>query len=496
MPSTFSGLYISLRAMQAQQLALETSGHNIANAETEGFSRQRAVLATTPPWPMPSVNSSGMVGQVGTGVDVSWIERLRDAYLDVQIRKENGVLGEWSIKQDTLEQIEVIFQEPTETGLNSLLTQFWDSWQQLSMNSESNSSAVRTTVVETASSLCDALRHTKQQLDALSEDMDNMISIKVDEINSIANQICALNKQIKVLKTAGFEPNDLMDQRDLLLDNLAGLIDFKVEANLDNVGNSDGTVNVLLYNSATGSYDSRLVDGAGGIYNTLQTGTTAEGKMTVQWKTYNSTQPETNQPVTGEELEISSGELKGLFDSKGLLDEYKTDLNTFVTDLITQVNGQHAKGYDLYGNTGQSFFWGEPAADFIEVSPDIKSDVSKIAAAQTTGGQDTDGDGIVDNSGDGGNALEISKLRKNGLDDYYRNLISRLGVDTNESQRMAENQEALVGQLEERKESISGVSIDEELAHMVEYQHSYEAAARFLNTVDELLDTLINRTAV
>ncbi|HHX94693.1 MAG TPA: flagellar hook-associated protein FlgK, partial [Clostridia bacterium] len=441
MPSTFSGLYICLRAMQAQQLSLETYAHNIANAETDGFSRQRAVLETTPPWPMPSINSSGMVGQVGTGVDVARIERLRDAYLDVQIRKEKGILGEWTIKQDTLEQIEIIFQEPTETGLNSLLTQFWDSWLQLSMNSEGTSSAVRTTVVETASSLCDALRHTKMQLGALSEDMDNIIKIKVDQVNSIAEQIDALNNQIKTLKTAGFEPNDLMDQRDLLLDELAGVIDFKFQEN------DDGTIDVNFFNTETGIYDSPLVDGAGGSFNTLK----IQDDSAVLVKG-------SGEQTEEIEITVSRGELKGLFNSKEMLDQYKEDLETFVANLITEVNAQHTQGYDIDGEPGQSFFWGEPAADFIEVNPNIKSDVSKIAAASAPDG----------GPGDGSNALAVSRLREKGFDDDYRNLISRLGVDTNESRRMKENQEALVGQLGERKESISGVSIDEELAHMIE----------------------------
>lgn len=500
MTSTFSGLYISLRAMQAQQLALETSAHNIANSETEGFSRQRAVMAPTPPWPYPSLNSSTAVGQVGTGVEITNVERLRDQYLDVQLRKESGALGEWSIKQDALEQVEVIFQEPTENGLNSLLTQFWDSWQELSMKPENTGSAVRTTVIETAASLADAMRNAMQQLDALSKDIDNIIEIKVIDINSIASQISHLNNQIKVVKTAGLEPNDLMDKRDLLLDELASMIDFRT------IDNGDGTIDVNLFNESTGDYSSRLVDGAEGHINSLETAEEG-GSLVVQWADYSSVNPAAGNPlavnpVAGENLEISSaagrkeilsGELRGLFDARdNLLAEYQNDINVFAANLIEEVNAIHETGYGLDGSTGLQFFSGTGAAD-ISINAVVETDIMKLAASSTAAGI----------PGDGSNALAISNLRdasnvceSSSFNDYYRNIVSRLGVDTNESKRMSENQEALFGQLKQRKESISGVSIDEEMAHMVEFQHSYEAAARFLSTVDSLLDTLINRTAV
>jgi flagellar hook-associated protein 1 FlgK len=445
--------------MQAQQLALETSAHNIANSETEGFSRQRALMAATPALPYPSMNSSAMVGQVGTGVEVANVERLRDQYLDVQLRKESATLGEWSIKQDALEQVEVIFQEPTETGLNNLLTQFWDSWQELSKQPESTSSAVRTTVIETAASLADALRHTVAQLDSLSEDMDSIIDIKVMDINSIANQVTALNEQIKVIKTAGLEANDLLDKRDVLLDELASMIDIRT------VDNGDGTIDVNLYNSTSGNYDNPLVDGL------------AANSVTVD---------SVHDAAT-------SGELKGLFEVRDeLLVEYNEDLDVFAQAMIDGVNSLHAQGYDLNGEHGLPFFVGTGAAD-IDINPEIEGDILKLAASSTL-------EGIP---GDGSNALAISNLRNtanatlgSGFNDYYRNIISRLGVETNEASRMCENQQALFGQLEQRKQSISGVSIDEEMAHMVEFQHAYEAAARFLTTMDGLLDTLINRTAV
>ena len=246
MPSTFGGLYISLRAMQAQQRALETSSHNIANATTPGFSRQRAVMATTAPWPVPSLNMPSGAGQVGTGVEVSHIERIRASFLDDQIRNELVKLGEWEQRADALDQVEAIFMEPTETGLNTLISQFWESWQELSKDPES--SAVRTTVVETANSLADAFQHTHLQLSQLQDELGRLIDIELSQVNDLTSQIAALNKQIVNIKAADLSPNDLMDTRDLLLDELSKLVNIKV------VEEKDGSATVYL-RSVTGEFD-------------------------------------------------------------------------------------------------------------------------------------------------------------------------------------------------------------------------------------------------
>jgi len=508
MTSTFGGFSIALRALMAQKLMLDVAAHNVANANTPGFTRQRGVLETTPPLPYPSISSSNLVGQIGTGVDVVRVERLRNEFLDVQRRKEIHTQGQWTIKRDTLEQIEVVFLEPTDTGLSSLLNEFWNSWQELSKNPES--SAVRTTVKETAAALADAIRHTYQQLNDLSDDIDSMIKINVQNINSLATQIDRLNKQIKVAKGAGFEPNDLYDQRDKLVDELAELIDFKYRVN------DDGTMDIYLYNEKDGSYSARLVDGIEGHTNTLKTDDTS-GKTVILWDSYTSAEPSLNTPAADDVLgvsddvvkrAISDGELKGLFDARDvLLDEYMRNLDSFASGLINIINEYHKNGYDLNGNAGGEFFSGKGAAD-ITISDNIESDVSRIAAALYS-------DTIP---GDGSNALRIAELQSTRLfydsskgelrlpeegetgntsfEDFYNNLISSLGVATNESQRMVETQEALVDQLNNLKENISGVSIDEEVAYMLQYQRAYQAAARFMTTMDEILDTLINRTAV
>ncbi|MBC7336931.1 MAG: flagellar hook-associated protein FlgK, partial [Clostridia bacterium] len=184
-------------------------------------------METTTPWPVPSVNMPAGAGQIGTGVEVSLIERIRDTFLDRQIRNELATLGLWEQRRDALEQVEVVFMEPGETGLATLLGQFWDSWQELSKYPESM--PVRTTVIETAQALAEALRHTYRQLETIRSDLNYLIKLKVDEINTLARQIADLNKQIVTIKAAGMSPNDLLDRRDLLLDELGKIVAIEVE---------------------------------------------------------------------------------------------------------------------------------------------------------------------------------------------------------------------------------------------------------------------------
>jgi len=467
----FSILNTAQRGLTAQQKALETTGHNVANANTPGFSRQRTVLETTPALPVPSMNRPGGAGQVGTGVEVAEIVRVRDSFLDAQIQREAGALGEWQEQQKLLERIEVIFMEPSESGLNNLLTQFWNGWQELSKNAES--SPVRTALKETAESLAEAFRHSAQQLDQLEDDLNSSLKGLVDEVNSLAEQISDLNNQIKVITLNGDNPNDLLDRRDLLLDELAKLTDFSAEK-------TDGTVDLKIG-------DQYLVDDAlpGGYQTWSADSSTGE----IKWS-------------DGSPVNVESGTIKGIDEAQGIAQDYHQQIDILARSLINRINEQHQNGYDLNGNPGLEFFSGTEAADFALAV----TDVSTIAAASFGGG-----------AGDGSNALAIAQLKNQrwdlnddetedetelvestgpgevSFDDFYKNLIARLGVQGHEAGRMVENQSVLLNQLENRRTSVSGVSIDEEMTQMLQFQRAYQASAKMITAVDELLDTLINR---
>ncbi|MDD4049158.1 MAG: flagellar hook-associated protein FlgK, partial [Clostridia bacterium] len=231
MGSTFFGLNIAYKGLSTQQKALDVISHNIANANTEGYTRQSVVAQTTRP--MDTAN-----GYIGTGVEVADIRRIREEFLDIQMRTENKSLGEWSTKSDILNKLEVIFNEPSETSIRSVSDAFWDSWQILSKNPESV--AVRTTVMQTGITLVNTYNHIETQFKELQEDINKGIAVKVSEINSIGLQLGDLNDQIVKAERQGHSANDLRDKRDLLLEQLSETV--AMDVNEDEYG----AVNVTI----------------------------------------------------------------------------------------------------------------------------------------------------------------------------------------------------------------------------------------------------------
>jgi len=485
LPTIFSGINTALRALMAQQSGLQTTAHNIANANTPGFSRQQALMSASTPFSMPGFNRPGGAGQIGTGVDITFIRRIRDLFLDGQIRVETGTAGHWEITRDTLERVEVVFMEPSESGLNSLMGRFWNSWQELSKNAEST--PVRTTVRETGIALSDAIRHSYDQLSSLKRDLDLTLKNKVREINTLARQIADLNVQIANIKQSGHQPNDLKDQRDVLLDNLARLVPFSLEDYADAQGNYTGAVKVQVAGQD-------LVVWGQGIPRSdqvreLET-VEQDGRLVPRWSEVDGTAPL---------LEVSSGQLAGVLSSRdNLVQNYIDKLDVLARGLISRINQVHSQGFDLDGNPGGDFFTGTGAAD-MQVEPLLANDVRLIAASLGSG------------PGDNNNALQILLLRSARMvledgafmpapvgaggttfDNYYKDFIAELGVAAHEAGRMAVNQQALVEQLQNRRESISGVSLDEETAKLILYQRAYQAAARVISTIDEMLNTVVN----
>ncbi|MGB9860337.1 MAG: flagellar hook-associated protein FlgK, partial [Moorellaceae bacterium] len=333
---TFFALNTALRGLMAQQKALQTTAHNVANASTEGYTRQRVVMAATFAYPVPSMSRPGGQGwQVGTGVEVQEVRRMRDEFLDGQIRYETHTLGAWEVRRDFLQEMEEVFAEPSDTGLSTLMSDFWAAWQELAKNPES--SPVRTTVVETSISLAEALRHTYQQLETIREDINQMMEIKVVEVNSLARQIADLNKQIKAIKLAGDQPNDLMDQRDKLLDELAKIVDFQVEPETVTVNGEEvdtGAIKVLIDGS-----NIVEVDSGGNLVRTLETERDGDGNTVIKWAD--------NTPVT-----IKNGVLKGLQTVRDeQLKNFTEDLNKLAQTLASKINEIHKQGVDLNGNS-------------------------------------------------------------------------------------------------------------------------------------------------
>ena len=461
MPSVFLGLNIALRTMQASQQGLETTSHNIANANTPGYSRQEALMAATRPYTVPTLGGYPSAGQVGTGVEVILMQRYRDAFMDLQVRLETQGLNLAIAERETLRQIEMVLPEPSDTGLSKLLERFWNAWSDLS--NEPQELAFRSVVRQQASNLCSALNNAYQQLDDLQHNLDRQIGLKVQEINKIGEQIAALNMEIQKVQITGNRPNDLIDQRDVLLDRLAVLTDMSYRES------ENGVVSVYIGGTAL------VFD-----FNAYQLVAGLDGE--IRWAA---------DPPGAPSVTISGGELGGILRGKDAVMAKKDELDQLANALREAVNSVHRQGVGLNNSTGIAFFVGHGAYD-IALSDEILADLENIAAANST-----------DSPGDGSCATAIAALRSETLaglgataGEFHSALIAQLGADTKALDDMATNLDALVQHLERQRDTVSGVSLDEEAANLIRYERAYQAAARVMTAMDEMLDRLINGTGL
>ncbi len=463
MRNSFYGLEIAKKALQSQQVAMHITGHNIANANTVGYTRQ------VPQFTQQTTSTIGLflplhLKNLGSGVLVEEVKRIRDQYLDLQIRQESRAGAYWRAVDQGLEQIEIIFGEPGESALSSIFDTFWNTWQELATSPES--SAARALVVENGDLLAKALNDTYARLERQQGQLNEEISIKVQEVNNMLQQIYDLNHQIARLGIGGGNVSDYKDQLDVLVDDLSKILSLQVKEN------DNGSYTLVLQGQVLVSDNEK-----NSLFVQPDPST---GFFTVHLST------------SGEALKLSyqNGELKALFDLRDhSIEEYKGYLDQLANDLADAVNTLHRTGYTLEEppQRGTDFFVGSGAAS-IAVNSVIEANINLLAASSTGA------------PGDGGVALAIAQLREEKIisggsatpDDYYRGFISRLGAQREEVSRLVSNQEVLVEQLEMRKESISGVSLDEEMTNLIKYQYAYQAASFLVNTINNMLEALLN----
>ncbi|WLR50599.1 flagellar hook-associated protein FlgK [Bacillus tianshenii] len=254
MRSTFMGLETSLRALHTQQAALHTTGHNIANANTPGYTRQRVNFEQTEPYPAPAMNRPAIPGQMGTGVKAGDIQRVRDEFIDMQFRGENSKFSYWEGRSEVLSQMENIMNEPTDEGLANTMDQFWNALQDLAV--EPQNSGARRVVRQRGIALAETFNYTYDSLKAIQTDYRKEIDVTQTEANSIIRQINQVNKQIGDIEPHGYLPNDLYDERDRLVDQLSSIMNVKVKR-VDSGGNPS--------KAAEGLYDIYVADPEGNI---------------------------------------------------------------------------------------------------------------------------------------------------------------------------------------------------------------------------------------
>jgi flagellar hook-associated protein 1 len=430
--SSFMGLQTTLRGLLAQQRALDVTGHNITNAGTAGFSRQEAVMAAAPALRVQAGAVQGGGGSdLGAGVDVLEYSRIRDTFLDAQFRGQNTVLGDRSATTSGLERAELALAEPGDAGIASLLGEFWNGWADLANAPENQ--AARQALVDQGRTLAEAIKTLDTQLVNVGQQaLAEYADLNREggEIDAMAEEIARLNRAINSSVESGTTPNDLLDRRDLLVDRLSAL----------------GTVSVAPVAGFPGSVIVTL--GGEELVN----------------HTTSATFPITFDPgPPGGRL----GALQRI--GQTTVPDYREDLRVFAQQLVADVNGAHPG------------FFGATAAN----------EAATIAVAATAA---TLAPGSSGAPGHNDQALAAAALRGGAADGRYARLVTKIGGDLRNARREESNAQVLTNSVDDRRQSVSGVSMDEEMANLVRFQRGYQASARAMNTASEILDILINRT--
>lgn len=439
MASSFGGLEIAKRALYAQRAAIDVTGHNLANASTPGYRRQRAEMVSIP----------GQQGGLnpGAGVQVAKIERLRDAFVDGQIRRTLANIGHWQARGQVLEEAQEIFKEPSDIGLSAMMDHFWVAWQELS--GAALDPGRRNAVLQEGESLAAAFNLASSQLSAMQSEVEANITTILDRVRVTAESIAAMNKEIVRGRVAGENTGDLEDHRDLLVEQLSTDIDISV------VESDDGSYNI--------SVGGKMLVSAGMAFAVDATAAS------------------------------TGGAVRGLTEAaKEIIPYYIDQLNMLAVSIMTEVNKVHASGLDLRGAAGGAFFEGTGAAD-MRLSNAVASDPSAIAASSAP-----------DSPGNGHNALAMAQLKdaltmagnSASFGAHYGFIVTSLGLDTQEALRSTEVYEGVLEQQQARRDATSGVSQDEELLQLIKYQSAFDAASRLVSVIDEMLDKLINSTGV
>lgn len=517
MRSTFHGLETSKRALLTQQAALITVGHNIANAATEGYSRQRVHLSATRPIEAPGMQSSTAPGQIGTGVQYDSIERLRDSYLDLQYRRENASLSMWQVRNSTLDSIVALINEPSESGLRSVMDKFWDSLEVL--NRDPGLLSARIALVSAAVNLTDTLNTLENGLRALESDIELNINRKIAQANTLIENIANMFTLIRRTEGMGNNANDFRDQRDLLVDKLSSIVDVQV------IETPDGDYSIVAGGVtvvANGEFTLLTAD----VVGTAAGGELAGYRQSLEEITHirNQLNAMVNTLVNGEmtvRLEngyMTSSDLVALNDvtladgtviPAGQTIPAGSEIVSPVELRVNGFNGLHRLGYALTdGRTDIPFFTTADGSDTftlenIRVNPEIQKNTNLVAASgkyEMVGGNRV----TIRGNSDIAHALtrlrdhvfqyppELTNLSSGTIDDYFRAVVGDLGIRSNNAQRQVRNLQDLTDAVSMRKQQVSGVSLDEELADMIRYQHAYNAAARNMTAVDEMLDRIIN----
>ena len=622
MANAFAGIELGKRSIMAHTQQIQTAGHNISNADTEGYTRQRVQVKTFDPLYRPDLTRAETPGQIGQGTTIESISRLRDEMLDKRIVAQTNQETYWETREQYYSMIEQIYNEPADISVRGNMDKFWQSWQELSVYPDSK--AVRQAVVTRGETLAESISQRYTSLSGIGTLINGDIEATVKQINDYAKQIADINGEIVRSKAMGDNPNDLLDRRDVLVEKLAKLANvssdtrdsdefnvhingqvlvqgsvarsFDLVPNTDNNGydtvvwkdtgltadvaggklgalvelrdvdirNEVQSLNTMALNFADlvndvhragigannvsgldffvqhpfvtdvkGNYD-RNGDGAvDSSYVFRLSGTNElnpqdkvglDGVMTLSGKTGNITVPyyanDTIEAVIAR-INDSQGEVKAYLDrdnhlvlkattsqameNPDFVIRHVEDSGMFLAGYSGILNGSGAEGaYDFNRADAVDSISGSYAvapvlnpAEYIAVNDAVKNDVNSVAAAFPN----PQGRAVI---GDGRAAVEIAAIRNSSVmigasrtfDDYFAESVTNAGLKGEQAENMLLSQNAIMNDLRDLRDSISGVNIDEELADIMKFQHGYNAAAKYVTVIDSMLDTIINRLGV
>jgi flagellar hook-associated protein 1 FlgK len=558
--SDFAGLRLALSALQAQQRGVQTAAQNVANANTEGYSRQRVDLESVGAPAVPAFWSK--YNGEGMGVRVAEVTRFRDQFLEIRAAIEHGANASLAQGSRTMTRIEQLFNEPSDDGMAKQLSEFWSGFDDIANHPEEQ--APRAQLLERAQTLVRSLNQASDQLTQMRNDTISELGATVTDINALSAQIAELNASIKANTVSGLNTNELKDKRDLLANKLAeesgatirtfefGQVNIVLNGtalvqenhsntvSLDTSGanavirwdmdNSVATVDsgtaggkLDAINTTIPAYLTRLNTVATTLrdqVNPLHSGLTGSIATTAQ-----------DQTATGNlvfqlalngggyaNVTVAGADWSGAGGAAALQTAFQTAVNTAIgagnatvavsggtgsamsvtltptgtNTLLAKASGANTGFSTLLGTSGvgadgvggRKFFTGTTAAN-IAIDAGVAGNPDAVVGGVANGG-----------AFDGSRALDLADEAESltGADSTYRTLIVQLGVDTSTAATRSDIQDKATQSLDNARAQASGVSLDEEMTNLVQYQHAYEAAARFMSAIDEMLDTLVNRT--
>jgi len=453
MTTTTGIIYTALSALNTYSGSINVTSTNIANVETTGYCRQQAVIRS--------------VGIVGSGVELSTVRRIYNAFLTTQLRSANEDLGKWEVENEILSEIEEIFTDTDDYGLSSALNDFWNAWQDVA--NDPSSTTARSVLASCSGSLADVFNSTSSDLKDIQASINDAVSSTVEEINLLVNQIADMNQKISQAAATEESVNTYQDSLDTLVLDLSSLID------------------ISTYTNESGQICIQVADGKPLVEETTVWSLSTEKNTMTGMQDVTWVDSEGNaQVITGN---ITNGKLGGYLEIRDdVIPSYLAELDELAVKIMDEVNSLHTGGYDMDGQPGVSFFTGT-GADDIAVNAEILADSEKIAAAATADGA----------SGDGTNAIAIAELQNSlvldggttTFSDYYTALVSEIGLKVQSAQASYESASDTAEFRKSQVASVSSVSTDEEIAKLALYQSAYEAAAKLTSVLDEMLETII-----